>query len=77
MHWLANTITPQYKPELSPTETEIELQVSTGRALPNRFIPCPRCLQLTLVALSRSGITSTMWTACTRPVCGYVRSQKF
>ncbi len=77
MHWLANTITPQYKPEQPPTAAEIAQQEATGRALPNRFIPCPRCLQMTLVAFSRSGITSTLWTTCTRSQCGYTRAEKF
>jgi hypothetical protein len=77
MHWLANSITPQYKPELPPTAAEIALQVSTGKARPNRFIPCPRCLQMTLVGFMRNGVTTTRWTACARSACGYVRAEKF
>ncbi|MCO5193152.1 MAG: hypothetical protein M9930_07650 [Anaerolineae bacterium] len=77
MHWLANTVTTRRKPERPPTATEIATMLAQDKARPYHAVPCPRCLQPTLVAFRRSGITATMWTACTVPDCGYVRGRHF
>ena len=62
MHWLANTVTTRYKPVQLPTATEIADLVAAGKTQPYRAIPCPRCLQPTLVAFRRSGVTTMNWT---------------
>ena len=77
MHWLANTVTTRYKPVQLPTAAEIATLVAAGKTQPYRAIPCPRCLQPTLVAFRRSGVTTMNWTVCTRPECGYVRGQHY
>ena len=65
MHWLANSITPQYKPELPPTAAEIAVAGIDRQSTAESLHPLPA---LFAIDVGRASVAAASRQQCGRPV---------